>query len=65
MDKALCIQLDRDCMRRWGEVIYDQFYPGIRTTDSPEVALKKYFRLASFIARNMVYDTYCRFPSIS
>ena len=52
-------------MRRWGEVIYDQFYPGIRTTDSPEVALKKYFRLASFIARNMVYDTYCRFPSIS
>ena len=64
VDRALAIMLDRECMRRWGEVIYDQFYPGTRTTDSAEVARKKHTRLALFIAQNMAYETYCRFPSI-
>ena len=37
---------------------------GTRTTDSPEVGRKKYTRLALFIAQNMAYETYCKFPSI-
>ena len=64
VDRALAIKLDRECMRRWGEVIYDQIYPGTRTTDSPEVSCEKWARLALSIAEYMAYETYCKFPSI-
>ena len=64
VDRALAIKLDKECMYRWGEAIYDRCYPGTRTTDSPEVVRKKYSRLALGIAQHMAYETYCRFPGI-
>lgn len=64
VDRALAITLDKDCMHQWGEVIYDQLYPGTRTTDSPEISREKWARLALSIAEYMAYETYCKFPSI-
>lgn len=64
VDRALAFILDQECMHRWGEQIYDQFYPGSRGQESPETHRKRLTRLELFTAEYMAYETYCKFPSI-
>ena len=40
VDRALAIQLDEACMNRWGETLYDEFYPGVRAQKSAEEVLR-------------------------
>ena len=64
MDRALAFILDQECMNRWGEKIYDMFYPGSRERETPEDHRKNLCSIELCTAEYLAYETYCKFPSI-
>ena len=64
MDRALAFILDQECMNRWGEKIYDMFYPGSRESESPEDHRKNLGGIELCTAEYLAYETYCRFSGI-
>ena len=64
VDRALAFVLDQECMDRWGEQIYDIFYPGSREQESPETHSGNLSDIEVYTAEYLAYETYCRFPSI-
>ena len=64
VDRALAFILDQECMNRWGEKIYDMFYPGSRERETPEDHRKNLCSIELCTAEYLAYETYCKFPSI-
>ena len=64
VDRALAFMLDNECMNRWGEQLYDMFYPGSREQESPETHSGNLSDIELYTAEYLAYETYCKFPSI-
>ena len=64
VDRALAFMLDEECMNRWGEQLYDLFYPGSRDRESPETHLKNLTKIDVYTAHHLAHETYCKFPSL-
>ncbi|KAI0738765.1 hypothetical protein C8Q80DRAFT_1124259 [Daedaleopsis nitida] len=63
---AWALELDEDCLDRWGNTLYDRLRPGTRATMSPDevhdVIHQADWKLLT--AEHIVYQSYCKFPNL-
>ncbi len=64
VDRALAIQLDEECMNRWGQALFDECYPGDRVQQTPEEVMDAIKHLRLLTTQYMSYEVYCKFPNI-
>ena len=63
--RAFAVKVDRECIRRWAEIVYDEYYPGKREQMTPEEYRKDVQDSMEFVTVNyMGYRAYCEFPNL-
>ncbi len=62
--RVYAVKLDWECIYRWGEILYDEVYPGKREQMSPEDFRKALRRLQTLTVNYMIHRIYCEFPNI-
>ncbi|RPD57236.1 hypothetical protein L227DRAFT_613845 [Lentinus tigrinus ALCF2SS1-6] len=64
-DRVKAIELDEECLNRWGEAVYDLLHgPNTHAQLSPERYRKEIVDRRLSAAYRMTYRTYCTFPNI-
>ncbi len=58
------MKLDDECVDRWGEILYDEVYPGKRERVSPEEFRDALDRMQTFTVNYIAHRIYCEFPNI-
>ncbi|KAI0738777.1 hypothetical protein C8Q80DRAFT_209096 [Daedaleopsis nitida] len=64
VSRAWALEIDEDCLNRWGNALYDKLCPGARATKSPEEIRDLIDDWGLIIAENMAYESYCKFPNL-
>ncbi|KAI0793790.1 hypothetical protein C8Q74DRAFT_1445349 [Fomes fomentarius] len=62
--RVYAVKLDDECVDRWGEILYDEVYPGKRERVSPEDFRDALDRMQTLTVNYMAHRIYCEFPNI-
>ncbi|KAI0738773.1 hypothetical protein C8Q80DRAFT_1289214 [Daedaleopsis nitida] len=64
VSRAWALEIDQDCLDRWGNILYDKLCPGTRATKSPEEVRKTIRSWGLLPAHHMAYESYCKFSNL-
>ncbi|KAI0737348.1 hypothetical protein C8Q80DRAFT_1276533 [Daedaleopsis nitida] len=64
VSRALAVKVDDECLYRWGERYYDEFFPGDREKSSPEEFRQDLQDNELFTMQYMAAKLYCEFPNL-
>ncbi|KAI0763001.1 FGGY family of carbohydrate kinase [Fomes fomentarius] len=62
--RVYAVNLDDECVDRWGEILYDEVYPGKRERVSPEDFRDALDRMQTLTVNYIAHRIYCEFPNV-